>query len=103
MLHCALIALGLSVSLVACGNHQSSAEAAVRDSLKDPESARFGEFYFNEKTGKGCLSVNAKNSMGGYTGDQQAYLRLKDSTWEVEGISEVSHESCRNTFADTTF
>lgn len=99
----ALVAIGVSVSLAACGSRQSSAEAAVRDALKDPDSARFGEFYYNEKTGKGCLSVNAKNSMGGYTGDQQAYLRLKDGAWEVGDIAEVSHESCRNTFADTNF
>lgn len=42
--------------------------------LKDPESARFGEFRAVEDGAKGvvtvCGTVNAKNSFGGYTGMQ---------------------------------
>lgn len=47
--------------------------AGVRDKLKDPESARFGSMVAG-KDSKGfitvCGWVNAKNSFGGYTGDQ---------------------------------
>ena len=37
------------LTLTACNSTQRGAEAAVRENLKDPESARFGEFYFNEE------------------------------------------------------
>jgi hypothetical protein len=46
---------------------------SVRSTLKDPESARFGKTVAG-KTAKGvmvvCGWVNAKNSFGGYTGQQ---------------------------------
>jgi hypothetical protein len=56
--------------------------------LKDPDSARFGEFYFNTDTKKGCLVVNAKNSMGGYTGDRVASVKRSDAGWEVIDIDD---------------
>lgn len=82
-------------ALSACGSNQSGAEEAVRDILKDPESAKFGEFYYNETTRKGCLAVNAKNSMGGYTGDQWAYVEKTDKGWEAYTISDVSFDICK--------
>lgn len=82
--------------LVACGSNRSDAEKAVRSALKDPESAKFGEFYFNENTKKGCLGVNAKNSMGGYTGEQQAFLVKTEKGWLVLGIDEISPAGCGN-------
>ncbi|WED22972.1 hypothetical protein L3Q72_06145 [Vibrio sp. JC009] len=45
----------------------------VTDALKDPESARFGEFWALEgSNGKRtvCGYVNAKNSFGGYGGNK---------------------------------
>lgn len=93
------LALASAALLVACSG-RSGAEDAVRKILKDPESARFGDFYFNSKTGKGCLTVNAKNSMGGYTGDQQAYVRRGEDGWESHYISEVGPDICRRN-ADT--
>lgn len=65
---------------------KSEAEIAVTNSLKDPDSARFGEFYINKLTGKGCLVVNARNSMGGYTGDQVAYISRNDGQFQVTDI-----------------
>jgi hypothetical protein len=96
-------AFALIAPLAACGGAQKAAEAAVKENLKDPDSARFGEFYYNKTTKKGCLTVNAKNSMGGYTGDQQAYVKPGDKGWEVNGISEVDQESCRRIYADANY
>jgi len=64
-------ACAICLALPGCDSNKKGAEAAVLEDLRDPDSARFGEFYFNDETKKGCLTVNAKNSMGGYTGDQQ--------------------------------
>lgn len=85
------ILLGLS----ACGGLKSSAEKAVKDSLKDPDSARFGKFYMNDKTRAGCLTVNARNSMGGYTGDQQAFLVKGKDGMELVDITGASEAGCK--------
>ena len=86
--------------LAACGVSRSGAEEAVRENLKDPDSAKFGDFYYNNKTHRGCLAVNAKNSMGGYTGYQLAYVEKTDNGWEVSGINDVSFDLCRSAHAD---
>lgn len=41
----------------------------VRESLKDPQSAQFSSVYAAWST-EVCGNVNARNSFGGYTGDQ---------------------------------
>lgn len=89
-----------TLTLTACDRNRSAAEDSVRQSLKDPSSAQFGDFYYNEKTKRGCLTVNAKNSMGGYTGDQQAYVEPSDNGWLTIGIADLSQGSCRHVFAD---
>lgn len=51
----------------------AAVEKAVRDVLKDPQSARFGRMVAGSDGGDSatvCLMVNAKNSYGGYTGDK---------------------------------
>jgi len=48
-----------------------AAKRAVKNSLKDPESAEFKDVYANYTDGYdvvACGYVNAKNSFGGYTG-----------------------------------
>ena len=94
------VTVALAVPISGCGGTKSAAEAAVRENLKDPDSARFGEFYFNKKTQKGCLTVNAKNSMGGYTGDQVAYLSRKDGKWSAFFMESGGQEYCRSNYAD---
>lgn len=60
---------------------------------KDPDSAKFGEFTkINER--RACLTVNAKYAMGGYTGDQQAFLFKFGEEWTVVAIEETSHKTC---------
>ena len=88
------------LTLTACNSTQRGAEAAVRENLKDPESARFGEFYFNEKTQKGCLTVSAKNSFGGYAEEQEAFLIRSADGWTVDDIANVAHQGCILAFAD---
>lgn len=71
------------------------AKKAVLSNLKDPDSAKFGKFSLAGTKGA-CLTVNAKNSMGGYTGDQQAYLlREGEKDWLVVTIDKtLNHEKC---------
>ncbi len=79
--------------LTACGQ-ESAIQKAVRGSLKDPDSAKFGEYsVLSDKFA--CMTVNAKNGMGGYTGNQQALLAKKDGEWIVAEIDRMSHDECK--------
>lgn len=91
-----VLLLGAAAILTACQSDRAAAEKAVKEVLKDPDSARFGDFYFNEQTGEGCLGVNAKNSMGGYTGEQQAVLYKEDGEWRTGVTMEISHADCKS-------
>lgn len=65
-------------------------EEAIRNDLKDPESAQFsdmthprkevmvqdGNFVYGYST---CVFVNAKNSYGGYTGKQLYWVFMRDN------------------------
>lgn len=95
----ALIALGIS----GCGfSDESKIQDAVRARLKDPDSARFGELTVVGK--QACITVNAKNSMGGYTGDQQAYLQEADGNWDVVDISsKLNHAACLQVIAGVKY
>lgn len=90
-----LFVLGATILLSACGSNESNARKAVRDSLKDSESAKFGEFtIIGDKEDAACLTVNAKNSFGGYTGNQDAYLRKDEAGWHIVSMTEKSHNDC---------
>jgi hypothetical protein len=69
------------------------ATKAVLASLKDPGSARFGEFAYATPN-NACLTVNAKNSFGGYSGNQEAILTRVSSGWQVLTISGLPKSSC---------
>ena len=96
------LALVLAASLAACNSQRAGAEEAVRAALRDPESARFGEFYYNEETKLACLTTNAKNAMGGYTGDKEAMLSYADGKWLYGGDLDSTPQRCREIFADKT-
>lgn len=92
------IGIALAIALAGCGQQQGVKDAqdiqeAVRNSLKDPSSAKFGKLTLvgNDYA---CQSVNAKNSFGGYTGDQQAVVVLMNGRWHSLAIKNVSHEAC---------
>lgn len=94
------LTVGFSMLLFGCGNVESDAknveseaEKAVLGRLKDPDSAKFGQFTQVTENGA-CLTVNARNSMGGYTGNQQARLKMINEKWEVVDIDEESHDRC---------
>ena len=82
--------------LAACGGVENEAKTAVLARLKDPDSAKFGKFTQADEN-NACLTVNARNSMGGYVGNQQASLVRKDGKWFVIDIEDISHEMCVNT------
>ena len=84
---------------------EAAARALVIARLKDPDSARFGRFDLGregissngKRTAFACLTVNAKNSMGGYTGDQQVVLFLEDIAWSVIKFLDpryTNHQEC---------
>ncbi|KHE04764.1 MULTISPECIES: hypothetical protein [Citrobacter] len=54
-------------------------ESLVKETLKDPESAKFESFFHSsgENDGYVCGTVNAKNSYGGYTGKKKFYVYLE--------------------------
>lgn len=96
------LVLACVTSLSACNSYRASAEETVRETLKDPESARFGEFYYNDKTKRACLGVNAKNSMGGYTGEKSVMLERDGDRWVATHELEVDFDSCKGSYADST-
>lgn len=75
--------------LSACGGVESDVKKVVQSGLKDPDSAKFGKFTQLDANYV-CIAVNAKNSMGGYTGNQEALVRKVNGHWEVLTIQEPS-------------
>lgn len=72
---------------------ESSAKKAVLERLNDPYSAKFGKFTLVDKN-SACLTLNARNRVGGYVGNHQAKLVKYDEVWVVLGLSEISHAEC---------
>lgn len=62
------------MSLWGCGNDELPvAEKAVREQLKDPDSARFSREFMTPDGSLVCGLVNAKNSVGRYLGFRRFY------------------------------
>jgi len=73
---------------------EPNAQKAVLRRLKDPDSAKFGAFTLIDDT-HACLTVNARNTYGGYTGDQESWLTKLGGEWQVLDIKEdKSHATC---------
>jgi hypothetical protein len=64
-------------------------EQAVRDRLRDPDSAIFRDVHYYSNNQVGCGMVNAKNGMGGYVG-YRAFILFPDGDlrFEPEGTGE---------------
>lgn len=90
----------------------AKAKDAVRDALKDPDSAQFrnsGQFFKTlhnyglyavgdpETLWALCIEVNAKNSYGGYTGYQNWLVKFRNG-YAVSGDQGVMHaeQECQN-------
>ncbi len=76
-------------------NYKTLIEIATKDTLKDPDSAKFSDWFSPKKEvmfdgGKPlfgysvCFNLNAKNSYGGYTGKQAYWAMIKNG--EVKRI-----------------
>ncbi len=65
----------------------------VLKGLKDPDSAKFGEFT-RVSEDSACLGINARNSYGGYTGEQQALLFKLEGKWEIIKTEKIDHGFC---------
>jgi hypothetical protein len=92
-------AIACCLLLAGCGGSEAEAKKAVLANLKDPDSAKFGKFT---QVGENlaCMTVNAKNSMGGYTGDKQAFLKKEDGKWEFYFTQDMSHDMCIKMWPD---
>lgn len=86
------VLLPLVLMLAACGE-ESNVKKAVRATLIDPDSGIYGEFNLIGKDAA-CITVNAKNTFGGYTGDKELFLKKVNGTWIVGSTKEVSHLTC---------
>lgn len=80
----------LLMFLTGCGQpmFDNERQKLVRAGLKDPESAKWvAEVIYKDKA---CIVFNAKNSFGGYTGNQSAWLSsLRNATdWALERIDD---------------
>ena len=62
---------------------------AVRESLNDPESAKFSKITFNSQTGYGCGLVNARNKLGGYVGKKRFVVSIDDGDVSFDPEKEV--------------
>ena len=61
-------------------------EDVVRASLYDPDSVKFGEVRYFYDGQAACITVNAKNRLGGYVGDtNMALYEAKDGSWSIFG------------------
>lgn len=88
-------AILLFVALCISGfGDNSKIKDAVRASLVDPDSAKFGKLSVVNKN-KACVTVNSKNSMGGYSGNQQAFMLKSEKKWLVLNITNaLNHDEC---------
>lgn len=85
---------------VAAKKADTESKAAILAQLKDPDSAKFGDIVMTKSdkgTNVGCRAVNAKNSMGGYTGFKQAALYEKDGHWELASLLDFPEVICLQT------
>jgi hypothetical protein len=68
-------------------------KSAVIKILNDPDSARFGEIaILNNQCG--CISVNAKNGFGGYTGTQQSLVIKNGNAWRALYVNDETQLTC---------
>lgn len=85
------LCLALLFLMTGCGK-PSEVKKVVLQNLKDPDSVKWGqEFSYMHFA---CVVVNAKNSLGGYTGDRSAWLVTYDNPegsnakWHLEEIDD---------------
>jgi hypothetical protein len=66
----------------------------VLSTLRDPESAKFGPIAIQGQDA--CITVNAKNGYGGYTGEQGVWLHQNNQgVWFVRNTTAINYEVCK--------
>jgi len=85
--------IATALILAACGQ-ESAIQKSVRGSLKDPESAKFGESTVLDNK-FACMTVNAKTAWVVTREIRQALLVKKDGEWIVAEIDQMSHDECK--------
>lgn len=92
-----ILALAIA-ALPACGARDADeVRNIVRQSLKDPDSAKFSESIATSRKGNnlvGCGSVNSKNSFGGYVGDTRFMVWQGVAAFADEEHATQLHECC---------
>lgn len=83
MIKICTVLVGLII-LAGC-SQRDPIEGAVLENLVDPDSAKFGELVLSEDEERACIGVNAKNPMGGYTGETYFIVHKVEGGWEVGG------------------
>lgn len=90
------------LALNGCDNamFDNSIRSAVRERLKDPDSAKFEEQISFKNFA--CIKYNAKNGYGGYGGASWAILKQGTTGWQVEEMSvDYCSESRLQAMAET--
>jgi hypothetical protein len=83
----------LGMALGSCSLEEMQAQQSVREILKDPSSARFGQMTRLDSK-HACLTVNAKNGFGGYGDDEEAWLAKVDGKWVAFNTSGGGKDFC---------
>ncbi len=68
--------------------------AAVREQLRDPDSAKFRNVAKDRGTDHWCGDVNARNGMGGYAGWQPFSATKTSNGWLVSLDKDVVEAVC---------
>jgi hypothetical protein len=98
-----LVVFSCVLAITGCSSDKGRAIEETRRNLKDPDSAKFGEVAIvdnSQKDGNGyamktaCVTVNAKNAYGGYTGDQQAMVLLHGDQSDYLGTDDLTLDQC---------
>lgn len=75
---------------------EAIARDVVRSSLRDPESAKWGQFQ--GRGSQACIEVNARTSAGGYSGMQIFFVgKESNGEWFLENVSRGSSGLSRST------
>ena len=83
------------------GSEKSKIIAAVKETLIDPYSAKFGKItILSSKQSKtadfACVTFNSKNRFGGYVGTRQIEVMRLDDEWSTIKVVNVPHDDCIN-------
>jgi hypothetical protein len=74
--------LGVALALSAC-SQRGDVETAIKDLLRDPDSAKFRAVVVNKPGNRACAVFNARNAFGGYGEWTVFELRKRDTGWQV--------------------